>query len=44
MDASINFLNVGNSSLCTEGNICGIVAIHIIKRTVENKYTNILHS
>ena len=43
MNYSIDFLNVGNITLCIEGKLCGTVAIPVIKRTVENYYTHIIH-
>ena len=43
MNALINFFNVGNSKLFTEGNAYGTVAITIIKITIDNDYTHILH-
>ena len=43
MNDSVNFLNVGNSTLCNEGNAWFIMFITVIKQTVENNYTHILH-
>ena len=37
-NASINFLNVDNSNLYTEGNVCSI-----IERKFHSDYTHILH-
>ena len=43
MNASINFLNVGNITLCNEFNVCVTFITPIIKRTVDNNYTHMLH-
>ena len=43
MNSPINFLDVGDSNLCTEVNSCSIVVINVIKITVDNDYTHILH-
>ena len=43
MNYSIDFLNVGNITLCIEGKLCGTVAIPVIKRTVENDYAHIIN-
>ena len=43
MNASINFLNVDNISLCNESNACGIISVPVINRTIGNNYTHILY-
>ena len=43
MNASINFLNVGNSTICTEANSCDIVSISVINKTVDNYFTHKLN-
>ena len=43
MNASINVLNVGNSTICTEANSCDIVSISVINKTVDNYFTHKLN-
>ena len=43
MNASINLPNVDNSTLYTEGNVCGIIAIPVVESTFDKEYINIIH-